>query len=38
MVGGRGVAVGAQALCGKVAVSEEVGMLCNHTDRMRHNV
>lgn len=36
--GGQGVAGGAQALHGKAAVSEEVAVLCNHTDRVRHNV
>lgn len=36
--GGRGVARGVQALPGKAAVSEEVAVLCNHTDRVRHNV
>lgn len=38
MVGGRGMTGGMQALCEKVAVSEEVAVLCNHTDRVRHNV
>lgn len=38
MVGGQGVAGGAQALHGKAAVSEEVAVLCNHTDRVRHNL
>lgn len=38
MVGGRGVAGGAQALRGKAAVSEEVAVLCNHTDGVRHSV
>lgn len=36
--GGPGSGRGAQALHGKAAVSEEVAVLCNHTDRVRHNV
>lgn len=36
--GGQRVAGGAQALQGKAAVSEEVAVLCNYTDRVRHNV
>lgn len=35
---GPGSGGGAQALHGKAAVSEEVAVLCNHTDRVRHNV
>lgn len=40
MVGGQGGGggEGGQTLRGKAAVSKEVAVLCNHTDRVRHNV